>query len=44
MSSKDEDIIDIKGLSGDFAEPESRDIEDEEELSDEELAITAENV
>ena len=44
MSSKDEDIIDIKGLSGDFAEPESHDIEDEEELSDEELAITAENV
>ena len=44
MSSKDEDIIDVKGLSNDFAEPESRDIEDEEELSDEELAITAENV
>ena len=44
MSSKDEDIIDVKGLSNDFTEPESRDIEDEEELSDEELAITAENV
>lgn len=44
MSSKEEDNIDTTGLSGDFAEPESRDIEDEEELSDEELAITAENV
>lgn len=44
MSSKEEDNIDTKGLSSDFVEPESRDIEDEEELSDEELAITAENV
>lgn len=44
MSSKEEDNIDTKGLSNDFVEPESRDIEDEEELSDEELAITAENV
>ncbi|MBQ1373597.1 RNA polymerase sigma factor RpoD [Candidatus Saccharibacteria bacterium] len=44
MSPKDEDILDARTLSSDFVEPESRDIEDEEELSDEELAITAENV
>jgi len=44
MSSKDEEILDARTLSNDFDEPESRDIEDEEELSDEELAITAENV
>ena len=44
MSSKDEEMLDARTLSGDFDEPESRDIEDEEELSDEELAITAENV
>ena len=44
MSSKDDDVLDAKNLGGDFVEPESRDIEDEEELTDEELAITAENV
>ena len=44
MISKDDDVLDAKNLGGDFVEPESRDIEDEEELTDEELAITAENV
>lgn len=44
MSSKQDDILDVARMAGDFAEPESHDIEDEEELSDEELAITAENV
>ena len=44
MSSKQDDILSVANLTGDFDEPESRDIESEEELSDEELAITAENV
>lgn len=44
MSSKDDDVLNTRNLSGDFDEPESHDIESEEELSDEELAITAENV
>ncbi|MBR2994680.1 RNA polymerase sigma factor RpoD [Candidatus Saccharibacteria bacterium] len=44
MNSKNEDILDAKDLALDFDEPESRDLENEEELTDEELAITAENV
>lgn len=40
--SSDDDILNAKDL--DFDEPESGDLENEEELSDEELAITAENV
>ncbi len=43
MSSKD-DILNVKDLSLDFDEPESDDLENEEEFSDEDLAITAENV
>ncbi len=43
MSSKD-DILNVKDLNLDFDEPESDDLENEEELSDEDLAITAENV
>lgn len=43
MSSKD-DILNVKDLALDFDEPESSDLANEEELSDEELAITAENV
>ena len=38
------DIIDNKDLPIDFDEPETDDLENEEELSDEDLAITAENV
>lgn len=44
MSSKKEDILNAKDLVLEFDEPESGDLENEEELSDEELAITAENV
>lgn len=44
MSSKDDDILNVKDLNLDFEEPQSDDLENEEELSDEELAITAENV
>ena len=44
MSSKKEDILNAKDLTLDFDEPETVDLEKEEELSDEELAITAENV
>lgn len=44
MSSKNDDVLNARSLSNDFDEPETRDIEGEEELSDEELAITAENV
>jgi RNA polymerase primary sigma factor len=36
--------LDLKDLPTDFDEPETDDLENEEELSDEELAITAENV
>jgi len=43
MSPKD-DILNAKDLMLDFDEPETGDLENEEELSDEELAITAENV
>lgn len=43
MSSKD-DVLDVKDLPLDFDEPESDDLANEEEFSDEELAITAENV
>jgi RNA polymerase primary sigma factor len=39
-----DDILDAKDLVMDFDEPESDELEDEEELSDEDLAITAENV
>ena len=38
------DILDNKDLPIDFDEPETDDLENEEELSDEDLAITAENV
>ena len=44
MNSNSDDILNPSDLSLDFDEPESSDLEDEEELSDEELAITAENV
>lgn len=44
MSSKKEDILNVKDLPVDFDEPGTGDLENEEELSDEELAITAENV
>ena len=44
MNSKKDDILSVKDLSLDFDEPERDDLENEEELSDEELAITAENV
>lgn len=43
MSPKD-DILNAKDLPLDFDEPAPIDLEDEEELSDEDLAITAENV
>ena len=43
MNSKD-DALDEKDLVLDFDEPESDDLANEEELSDEDLAITAENV
>lgn len=44
MSSKKDNILNAKDLSIDLDEPETGDLENEEELSDEELAITAENV
>lgn len=44
MSSKKDDILNVANIPADFDEPESHEIEGEEELSDEELAITAENV
>ena len=43
MSGNNDDILHVKGIDL-VDEPESRDLEREEELSDEELAITAENV
>ena len=43
MSSKD-DILNVKDLALDFDEPATDDLENEEEFSDEDLAITAENV
>ena len=44
MSLKNDDILNAPDLALDIDEPESDDLEREEELSDEELAITAENV
>ena len=44
MSLKDDDILNAKEMAFDFDEPGTDDLESEEELSDEELAITAENV
>ncbi len=44
MNSNSDDILNPSDLSLDFDEPESSDLEDEEEFSDEDLAITAENV
>lgn len=44
MNSNKDDILNLKDLSLDFDEPGSDDLESEEELSDEDLAITAENV
>ena len=44
MSSKKDDILNAKDLTLEFDEPETDDLAQEEELSDEELAITAENV
>ena len=44
MSVKKDDILNAKDLSFELDEPETDDLENEEELSDEELAITAENV
>jgi len=44
MSAKKDDILNAKDLNIDFDEPGTGDLENEEELSDEELAITAENV
>ena len=44
MSSKKDTILTAKDLPLDIDEPEHDDLEQEEELTDEELAITAENV
>jgi RNA polymerase primary sigma factor len=44
MDLNKDDILNAKDLAFDFDEPESSDLEREEELSDEDLAITAENV
>ena len=44
MSSKKDNILNAKDLPLDLDEPANDDIANEEELSDEELAITAENV
>lgn len=44
MNAKKDDILNAKDLSLEIDEPETGDLENEEELSDEELAITAENV
>ena len=44
MSSNKDDILDANSVPIDLDEPETNDLENEEELSDEELAITAENV
>lgn len=44
MDIDKDDILDAKDLAGDFDGPEGDELEDEEELSDEDLAITAENV
>ncbi|MBQ7201917.1 RNA polymerase sigma factor RpoD [Candidatus Saccharibacteria bacterium] len=44
MNPNSDDILNPSDLALDFDEPESSDLESEEELSDEDLAITAENV
>ena len=44
MSAKKDDILNAKDLNLEIEEPQSGDLENEEELSDEELAITPENV
>ena len=44
MSSNKDDILNLKDLPIDFDEPDSDELADEEELSDADLAITAENV
>lgn len=44
MSSKKDNILDVKDLPLDIDEPASDDLENEEEFSSEDLAITAENV
>ena len=44
MDQNQEDILNANDLALDFDEPETSDLEGEEELSDEDLAITAENV
>lgn len=44
MSSNKDDILDANSVPIDLDEPETNDLENEEELSDEDLAITAENV
>ncbi len=44
MNPKQDDILNANDLALDFDEPETSDLEGEEELSDEDLAITAENV
>ena len=41
MSSKKEKVLDAKDLSLDFEGPANDELENEEELSNEELAITA---
>ncbi len=43
-AKKDDQILTAKDLTLEIDEPETHDLENEEELSDEELAITAENV
>jgi len=44
MNPSKDDILNLKDLSFDFDEPDTDELENEEELSDEDLAITAENV
>ena len=44
MNPKEDDILNANDLMLDFDEPGTDDLADEEELSDEDLAITAENV
>ena len=44
MSSKNDDILNVRDIMYEFDEPESDELAREEELSDEDLAITAENV
>ena len=41
MSSKKDDILNANSVPIDLDEPETNDLENEEELSDEDLAITA---